>query len=1134
MSFVHLHVHSEFSLLRSTAKIEQLVWRAKQLGYEALALTDIDGMYGAIPFYKACHNLGIKPIIGVELAYSEKIELPSNEGLHRIVLLAKNNEGYKSLCRLTTKAHEKQSRFGPYVTYDELASHAEGTIAIVPFQEGIIHPFIEEGKEEEALEHLQWLQTIFSREDVYVEIQDHHRRWERERLLALSKFMKENNEFVSLVATNHVHFLSKDHSNAHKVIQSIRLGVTLDELPESYSCEEYYLKSPEEMKQLFSSWNEACMETVKIAEKCHVTFQFGDIILPRYPLKGEVTAAEYLRKLAVEGIYERYERPTDEIMQRLDYELQVITKMKFEDYFLIVADFMNFAHQKGIMTGPGRGSAAGSLVAYALKITNVDPIKYGLLFERFLNPERVTMPDIDIDFSDERREEVIHYVKEKYGKEHVAQIITFGTLAAKAAIRDVGRVLGIELKVVDRLAKNFPSKPNTTLKEGIEQSAFLQQSIREDDNIKELFQIAMEIEGLPRHTSIHAAGIVMSHHPLTDVVPLQEGNDGMYLTQFPMGDLEEIGLLKMDFLGLRNLSFIEKIVKLIDENRGEKINLSKIPFDDKKTFALLSRGETNGVFQLESAGMKSVLRRLKPTQFEDIVAVNALYRPGPMENIPQYIKRKHGEEKIYYPHEALKDILEPTYGVIIYQEQIMQIASKMAGFSLGEADILRRAISKKNRDVLEKTKEQFVLGALKKGFQKEEAITVYDLILRFANYGFNRSHAVAYSVIAYHLAYLKANYLIEFMCVLMNGVTHHHEKLNEYITEARRLGIKVHPPSLHKSERDCIVVNGEIWLGLAIVKNVGVQGIDAIVAERKKKKFTSLFDLCARVPAKVLPKRSIDALIAAGALDCLHDDRAQLLASVEIAMEYGKKVADRENALQTELFVEEISEPDYITVPPLSEEEQLNFEKQVLGFYASGHPIETEVELVNHYGRVQLIDLQTAKDYQVVRVAGLVEDVKVILTRKKQQMAFVTLSDETGEIEVTVFSEAYRENRLKLQKGELVFLEGKVQTHDGKRSFVLEQCTTIPILRKKYDRKKGPKLFLNIPYSVERGKELHQVKTLLEGSPGDIPVILVYERTKKAIKLSDMWNVNGDEQLIERLQALLGKRNVYLQKSVKE
>lgn len=1132
MSFVHLHVHSEYSLLRSTAKIEELVITAKELGYSSLALTDMDAMYGAIPFYKACRKHGIKPIIGVELAYAPTLDLPHNWTFDRIILLAKNNEGYQTICRLITMAHEKSSRFDPFITYEELANNHEEIIAIIPFHEGAILRSITAGKGEDALSHLSWLQTVLPADDVYLEIQNHWRRWEREGLLALSTWLKEHDHPVRVIASNHVHFLNKNHSDAHKVIQAIRLGVLLEELPDEHSCEEYYLKSPKEMEEIFSSWKEAYDETVRVAEKCQISFDLGQVILPRYPLQSDIKAADYLRELALKGVKERYEEPSEMVYQRLDYELEVITKMHFEDYFLIVADFMKYAHEQGIITGPGRGSSAGSLVAYALKITNVDPIKYGLLFERFLNPERVSMPDIDIDFSDERRDEVIQYVKNKYGKEHVAQIITFGTLAAKAAIRDVGRVLGIDLKIIDRIAKNIPSKPNTRLKESLEQSGFLREQIQNDEKIKELFQIAMEIEGLPRHTSIHAAGIVMSDTPLTNVVPLQEGNDDMYLTQFPMGDLEEVGLLKMDFLGLRNLSFIERILNLIHLHRNKKIDLSAIPFHDQKTYELLGKGETSGVFQLESSGMKSVLRRLKPTEFEDIVAVNALYRPGPMENIPQYIKRKHQEEEVYYPHEALKGILEPTYGVIIYQEQIMQIASLMAGFSIGEADILRRAISKKKREILEELRNEFINGALNQGYRKNDAMLVYDLILRFADYGFPRSHAVAYSIIAYHLAYLKANYLLEFMCALMNGVTHHHEKLNEYVTEARRLGIKVHPPSISESERDCVVKNGEIWLGLSIVKNVGIQTVDVIIRERSRKSFTSLFDLCARISSKLLPKRSIDALIVAGALDGLHHDRAQLLASVEIALEYGNKVEEREERMQTQLFIEEIETPDYVSVPPLSEEEQLNFEKQVLGFYASGHPIEGELQLVTHYQRTPIVELFTKQENSVVRIAGMIEDIKVILTRKKQQMAFVTVSDETGEVEMTVFPEAYQENRLKLQKGELVFLEGKVHSHDSRKSFILEKCTTIPILRKKYNEKKGPKLYLKITYAVERSNGLEQLKKLLEQSPGNIPVILVYERTNQALKLSDMWNVSGEQAMIEKLQAVLGKRNVYLQNGV--
>ncbi|MDQ0255040.1 DNA polymerase-3 subunit alpha [Evansella vedderi] len=1134
MSFVHLHVHSEYSLLRSTGKIKELVSRAKSLGYTALALTDVDAMYGVIPFYKACKESGIHPIIGVELAYAPDDHNDTEAIKNRIVLLAENNEGYKSLTRLTTYANERYSRFSPYITYSDLEKNNKGMIAIVPFAEGFVQGCINNGQTVEASNHFQWLQQTFGENNVFIEIQNHWQPSEREKLLKLSEWLKDVALTVPLVASNHVHFTVPEQRSAHKVMQAIRLGMKLEELPNRYSSEHYYLKSPEEMIELFHNWQGACAETVRISNRCHVTIELGQAILPHFPVPDGRSAKEYLKHLCYEGMRERYSNPVPEITKRLEYELKVISEMNYEDYFLIVADFMNYAHQQNILTGPGRGSAAGSIVAYVLKITDVDPIKYGLLFERFLNPERISMPDIDIDFPDNRRDEVIQYVKDKYGKDHVAQIITFGTLAAKAAVRDVGRVLGIELAIIDKIAKNIPSRPQITLDQAISESPFLKEWIEKEEQIKELFKIARDVEGLPRHSSIHAAGVVMSKNPLIDVVPLQEGNDGLYLTQFPMGDLEEIGLLKMDFLGLRNLSFIELILRSVKENRGVNIQLSSIPLDDKKTFELLGKGETSGIFQLESSGMKSVLKRLKPTEFEDIVAVNALYRPGPMENIPLYIKRKHGEENVIYPHPTLEPILKTTHGVLIYQEQIMQIASKMAGFSLGEADILRRAVGKKKLEVLEQEREKFIKGSLKQGYSEEVASQMYNLIVRFANYGFNRSHAVAYSIIAYYLAYLKANYPIEFISALMGTVVHHHEKLGEYVAEARRQGIIVHPPSINTSGAQFTIKNGEIWIGLAAVKNVGLPAVQSIVKEREVSPFQSLFDLCTRIPAKVLPKRAIDALVVAGALDELHPERAQLLASVEEALEYGEKYREHTLTMQTELFYEELKEPEYISVPPLSEREQLNFEKQVLGFYASGHPIESELTIVAPYFRLPLHGVKEKKgNEEVVRIAGLVEDVKVIQTKKKQQMAFVHFTDETGSIDLTVFPAELEKNRLKLQKGELLFVEGKRQEHNGEVKIILVKCITISNLKAKQAKKEKGRLYLKISTLMEKQNKLDQLKKILEDNPGDISVILYYERTKKAITLTEMWNVSSDKSFLMKLKGMLGVNNVILKSGTK-
>ncbi|RKL66711.1 DNA polymerase III subunit alpha [Salipaludibacillus neizhouensis] len=1129
MSFVHLHVHSEFSLLQSAAKIADIVSLAAELNFPAVALTDINAMHGVIPFYKACKEKGIKPIIGVELHYNEK-ELSGREGpKYSLLFLAKSNKGYRSLLTLTTLAQTRENKQYPYITYSDLEKHAVDIIIISPFETGEMQFLLQNGQKAEANQVLDNLRKIVVEQDVYVEIQNHWRREERERLLAIREWQLERT--IPIVASNHVHFLKKEQKDAHRVLNAIRLGEKLDTLPAGVTSEEYTFKSQQEMKELLPSWENAINETEKISERCEVTIALGEPVLPEFPVPQGFTSHTFLKHLCDLGVKERFQDPQENVWQRLAYELEVISTMNYEDYFLIVADFMKYAHDNHILTGPGRGSAAGSIVAYVLKITNVDPLEHDLLFERFLNPERVSMPDIDIDFSDTQRDEVIQYVAGKYGKTHVSQIVTFGTLAAKAALRDSARVLDLQQNKIDRVAKLIPSKSHITLRQAIAETPALKDMIAGDEELITLFRIAENIEGLPRHTSIHAAGVVMSKEPLTNVVPLQQGNDGLYLTQYPMGDLEEIGLLKMDFLGLRNLSFIERIIQLVFSNKGMKIELDHLPWNDKKTFDLLSEGDTSGIFQLESAGMKRVLKGLKPSEFEDIVAVNALYRPGPMENIPLYIARKHGEKSVSYPHEDLKGILKSTYGVVIYQEQIMKIASLMAGFTLAEADVLRRAVGKKKKEILEETREQFVRGASKKNYSLEEAEKVYDLIVRFADYGFNRSHAVAYSMISYQLAYLKANHSQEFLSSLMDMSIHNQEKLSEYISEARRKNITVMGPSILHSGALFEVKQGAIFIGLAALKNLGLQAIKNIIEERRNGPFKNLFDLCSRVSGKTLSRKALESLVFAGALDDFGVERASQLASLDDAMEFGEKEREKQLQRQDLLFYEEDSNPTYTEVSPLSNKDHLRYEKEVLGFYASGHPVQDAEKLLHNYDRLKILQIKEKdiwKDRESVRLAGLVENIRVIQTKKKEQMAFVRLSDETGEIEMTVFPKAFREFDTKLQKEELVFIEGKIQEHQGERKVLVDKCTTVEALQKRDSERKKPVLFLNITLIHERDGTLEKLKELLQDTPGSVPVILKYESNGQAIRLSEMWNTSSKQEFIYKIQAVLGQKNVFL------
>ncbi|QKS72042.1 DNA polymerase III subunit alpha [Paenalkalicoccus suaedae] len=1106
MSFVHLHVHSEYSLLQSAARIDGLVRRAKELHYDTLALTDIDAMYGAIPFFEACQKYEIKPIIGVEIS----VESAST----RLLLLAKNQSGYEGLVKLVTICNTKEER-ERFITYEELAEFASNFVIISPFIEGPIQAAVMSGQDALAI----YKQLKAMTENVYVELQPIRTREARQKLLDVSAFAKANT--IRTVASNHVQFLYPEDMEATKTLHAIKLGCSIEELP-TVTAEENYLTSPEEMVEHFSSLPEAIRATREIADMCSFEPPMNELHLPSFDV------ADSKRELAEwcdRGLHKRYGKAiTEDIQKRLQHELSVIGNMGFEDYFLIVADFMQFAHREGIPTGPGRGSAAGSLVAYVLEITNVDPIKYGLLFERFLNPERVSMPDIDIDFSDIDRDLVIQYVANKYGKERVAQIVTFGTLAAKAALRDSARTLQIDPRKIDQLAKLVPSKPQTKLKDAMEVKRF-KELVDGDEELARLYRIAETIEGLPRHTSVHAAGIVMSKERLDSLVPLQSGNDGLYITQYPMGVLEKIGLLKMDFLGLRNLSFMQRVLYLSRE-QGNAIDIENLPSSDEATFKVLGDGDTSGIFQLESQGMRSVLRRLKPTSFEDIVAVNALYRPGPMEQIPVYINRKHGKEAVQYPHTDLTDILKPTYGVMIYQEQIMQIAAKMAGYRLGEADLLRRAVSKKKREDLEQGREQFVNGARRLDYSEQDALTVYDLIVRFADYGFNRSHAVAYSMISYQLAYLKAHVPHAFMSGLMDTSLHHHEKLADYVNETKKMGIAVLAPSVTESHVRCTLEGDAIRLGLGMIKHIGYRAMQQIVDARREKRFADFFDFVDRLQ-HVLNRRALEVLIVSGSLDDIHPNRNELLASLDEALVFAEKEQEKRQQGDDFLFFEEDVRPTYKEAKELPLLERLRLERETVGFYLSGHPLEEAMELLSTYKRMTIAEAKEQKPHVSVRVAGLVESVRAIETKKKEQMAFVLLSDESGELDITVFPKQYKEHQLKLTPGDQLFIEGKLQEYSGELSLILDKCTTVETLMERAEAEREPTLYLFIP-TVKEKTGLDELKKLLEDTPGDTKVVMKYESTNQVIRLSEMWNVGVDASFITKLKGLLGVKNVVL------
>lgn len=1187
-SFVHLHVHSEYSLLDGAARIPDLVNKAADLGMTTLALTDHGVMYGAIPFYKACVERGIKPIIGCEayMTAGSRKERGSrkDQPIHHLILLAKNMTGYRNLMKLCSIGHLEGFHYKPRIDMEILAAHHEGIICLSACLGGEVPQHLLHGREEEAKRAALRYKHIFGA-DFYLELQDHGLSEQKRVNPQLIRLAAELD--IPLVATNDAHYLSEEDAELQDVLICIGTGKTVDDENRlRIGTNQLYLKSEKEMARLFPHVPEALANTVRIAESCDLQLEFGKSILPEYrPLPEGKTPSAYLRQLCEEGMEERYSessRWTDtelraELEQRLDYELRVIDSMGFSDYFLIVWDFIAYSHQQGIVTGPGRGSSAGSLVAYTLRITDVDPMKYNLLFERFLNPERISMPDIDIDFSDERRDEVIEYVAKKYGKAHVAQIITFGTMAARAAVRDVGRALNVPYGEVDKAAKLIPAQLGINIQRAMEATPELKALYETKPKTRELLDMAMKVEGMPRHASTHAAGVVISRDPLTDAVPLQEGSEGTALTQYSMENLESIGLLKMDFLGLRTLSIIERCLRWIGEN-GEIPDFRHIPDDDALTYEMLGRGDTMGIFQLESAGVRRVLKELKPSVFEDIISVLALYRPGPMEFISKYIQGKHGQIEVDYPHADLESILKDTYGIIVYQEQIMQIASRMAGFSLGEADLLRRAVSKKKREVLDLERGHFVQGSLKQGYSEAEADLVYDMIVKFANYGFPRAHAAAYGVLAFQTAYLKAHYPIHFMASMLTAVMGSHRKVAEYVVECRRMDIEVLPPDVNESgilftpvlassnrtragqaaetqrlggehnengtagstvehavhddhysgqaeygeaplpddpgpepdedgsgayewqaattvpeqsedrnnsgvvtvstaerlhgtgeeesshseqhemsavqEKDGLTnqnsdadsATGAIRFGLAAVKNVGTQAMESIMIVRQERPFDSLLDFCRRVDLRVCNKRVIESLIQAGAFDTLPGHRAQLLAMLDETVEAALKWRKEREDLQIQLFdfVETPNwEIEYPEIPPYSGSQQLELERELLGLYLSGHPLDDYEDVLESSGADRIMELTEAADDTMAVAAGMVVSVKSITTKQGKAMAFMELEDQIERCEVVLFPEVWRRSQQHVGKGELLVVRAKVQQQDEGFKLLAEEVAPL-------------------------------------------------------------------------------------------
>ncbi|WP_079510029.1 DNA polymerase III subunit alpha [Mesobacillus jeotgali] len=1118
MPFIHLHVYSAFSLLTSTATVEQLVRDARAKGFSALALTDHNVMYGTVAFYKECLRNSIKPLLGLTVdVVSTSLE---NESFP-LVLLAKNNEGFQNLIKISSAVQTKSPEGIPVKW---LKHYASGLFAMTPGTTGEIEYYLSNGEREKALKTIDLYKQIFGKDDFYLAIQDHGLPGQRELVEQLARVGLETN--TPLAASNQVHYLEKEDSFAQECLLAIKNGEKLqDDERKRLGSNEFYLKPAKEMCDLFQEYPEALENTLKIAEDCNVMLDFGTRHLPKFPVEPGKNADAMLEELCFLGLEKRYGNPSRQHVERLQYELTIIKKMNFSDYFLIVWDFIKYSREKGILIGPGRGSAAGSIVSYALFITDADPIEHDLLFERFLNPERISMPDIDIDFPDNRRDEVIEYVASKYGELHVAQIATFGTLAAKAAVRDVGRVFGLNTKELDRLSRLVPSKLGITLKDAIRESSGLREFIEESSKNKRILETAIKLEGLPRHTSTHAAGVVISEQPLTNVVPIQSGQSRVFLTQYSMDHLEEIGLLKMDFLGLRNLTLIDSILHSIQHKTGKKLHVRDIPAEDKQTFELLGRGETTGIFQLESEGMRKVLTRLEPTRFEDIVAVNALYRPGPMENIPLFIDRKHGRQPIDFYHKDLEPILKDTYGVIVYQEQIMQIASKMAGFSLGEADLLRRAVSKKKKEVLSQEREHFVNGALRKGYDTQTANLIYDLIVSFANYGFNRSHAVAYSMIAYQLAYLKAHYPLYFMAALLTSAIGNDAKIAQYARELQQMEIKLLPPSINRSAFSFQPEGDAVRYSLAGIKGVGIASLREIFQARRIEPFKDIFDFCIRVPQKAASRKVLEALIYSGAFDEFGQDRAVLLATIDVAIEHAQLVAPDDTG-QIDMFAEaEFSlKPKYIEVDPMRIEDKLSLEKEILGVYLSKHPVSIyEKEFL----AADVKKIASKSPGSKIRLGVYITDQKKIRTKKGEAMAFLTLSDASGETEAVVFPSVYKQYGNVLGQGKMALLEGKFDERDGKSQFIVQQVLDLEKEADKAQQKK-PVLYLRITRGGDSTGKMDKLKALLKKHHGAIPVIVYNEETEKSILLPNEFNVNTELGTVAELKKVLGDNNVVL------
>ena len=1148
MAFTHLHVHTEYSLLDGSNKIKEYVKRVKELGMDSAAITDHGVMYGVIEFYKEATAAGINPIIGCEVYVAPRSrfdrELTGGEDrYYHLVLLAENDAGYANLVKIVSRGFTEGYYYRPRVDMEVLEEFHEGIIALSACLAGEVQRYIQKGLIDEAGKVAKRYEACFGKGNFFLELQDHGIPTQQTVNTALLRMSKELD--IPLVATNDVHYTYAEDAQPHDILLCLQTGKKLaDEDRMRYEGGQYYVKSEEEMKGLFPYAWEAVENTQRIADRCHVKIEFGKYKVPHYEVPEGYDSWTYLNKLCQDGMAERYPQDDGALQKRMEYELGIIKDMGFVDYFLIVWDYINYCRENGIAVGPGRGSAAGSIVSYCLRITNIDPIKYSLLFERFLNPERISMPDIDVDFCFERRQEVIDHVNRKYGKDRVVQIVTFGTMAAKGVIRDVGRVMDLPYAFVDSIAKMIPNEQNqgVPIKKALEMNPELRKLYQEDEQVHTLIEMSKRLEGMPRHTSMHAAGVVICPDAADKFVPLSRGSDGSITTQFTMTTIEELGLLKMDFLGLRTLTVIQNAVEMVERSTGIFIDIDAIDYNDQAVLSSIGTGRTDGIFQLESGGMKNFMKELKPRSLEDVIAGISLYRPGPMDFIPKYIKGKNDPESVTYDCPQLEPILAPTYGCIVYQEQVMQIVQDLGGYTMGRSDLVRRAMSKKKQYVMEQERKNFtygnpeegVPGCVANGISAQVADHIYDTMMDFAKYAFNKSHAACYAVVAYQTAYLKYYHPVEFMAALLTSVIDNPNKVSEYIMSCRSMGIQILPPDINEGESGFSVSGNEIRYALTAIKSVGRPVIDAVVTERKARgPYTNLEDFITRMSDKEVNKRAFEHFIKAGALDSLGGTRKQFMSVYIQIMDNIQHDKKNNMAGQMSLFdiVSEDQKEDFeVKMPDVGEyskEMKLAFEKEVLGIYISGHPLEEYQEMwhknITNTTADFLLDEETGEmavqDGRMATIGGIISEKKIKYTKNERVMAFLQVEDLLGSVEVIVFPGQYERFGKEIAEDNKVFIRGRVSIEEDKDGkLICEQITPFENVARK----------LWVKFSTKQEYEAHKDELFdaLRQSEGKDSVVIYVADPKSMNALPRNWNVNAGEELIERLTALYGEENV--------